>query len=151
LGRPGSFLRLNNGWQLELLYTIRVEPSQSAGGARKLKTLNSSVQLLSGEDRQSFVFRYDYLRYAQHNHPPGHLQIRASLEDGEFLPDGRPLERIHFPTGRVTIEAIIRLLIVQFGLKANVPALWEDVLYKTEEGFLKIARHMPSGPSGSNR
>jgi hypothetical protein len=47
-------------------------------------------------------------------HPASHLQIRANLTEDCCLPAGTPLERIHFPTGRTTIEAVIRLLAEPF-------------------------------------
>jgi hypothetical protein len=150
LGAPGMPLRLNNGWYLELLYTICVEPSGSAGGELKLKTLSSSVQFQRTPDKRSFVFRYDYLRYARTHHPPGHVQISGTLLEDVCLPEGRLLEHIHFPTGRVTIEAIIRLLILQFGLEPNPRGrtIWHPVLHETETRFLEIARHQPSGTRG---
>jgi hypothetical protein len=57
------------------------------------------------------------------------------------------LERVHFPTGRISIEAVIRLLIEQFGLEARTrPETWRPVLAASEEEFLKIAHRDISGP-----
>jgi hypothetical protein len=147
IGQPGLSLPLNNGWRLRLLYTVIVEPSESANGARKLKTLQSSVQYQRTESDDTFVFRYDYLRYSTDDHPPGHVQIRGTPAE-DCLSGKQLLERIHFPTGRITIEAIIRLLIVQFNLTANEPEIWQPILHLTETEFLRIGRHLPSGRRG---
>jgi len=60
----------------------------------------------------------------------------------------RPLERVHFPTGRFSIEGIVRLLAEEFDVPTNRDAaIWRPVLAASEREFLEIA-HLPlSGPS----
>ena len=44
-------------------------------------------------------------------------------------------------TPMVTLEAIIRLLVDDFGVPANEPDdVWRPLLLETEEAFVKIAR-----------
>jgi hypothetical protein len=59
-----------------------------------------------------WLFRYDYQRDPVDNrYPSAHLHVRADLKEGaEVLGMENPLERAHFPTGRVSVPAIIRLL-----------------------------------------
>src|SRR5437867_2131878 len=47
--------------------------------------------------------------------------LRGSLREDvlDVLPGGASLERIHFPTGRVSVEAFVRMLIGQFHVPAN--------------------------------
>jgi hypothetical protein len=150
LGRPGQFLELRNGWFLRLLLTFRVEPSVSAGGALKLKTLSSSIQYqnVDSEDEQSWVFRYEYSRFARDHYAPGHLHVRATPRGPECLVGNLLMEDVHFPTGRVTLEGIIRLLIDDFGVGANEDEdVWRPLLHETEQVFINIARQ-PQAPPG---
>ena len=139
LGRPGEPLQLRNGWFLRLLLTFKVEPSLSAGGAQKLKTLSSSIQYQRGPTDDSWVFRYEYSRLATNHYAPGHFHVRAVPIEPVAL--SRNLEDVHFPTGRVTLESIIRLLIDDFGIAAAEPEeVWRPLLFETETAFLTIAR-----------
>jgi hypothetical protein len=57
------------------------------------------------------------------------------------------LEDIHFPTGRVTLEAIIRLLADDFGVPTNEPeTVWRPLLHDTEQQFVKIMRQPQARP-----
>jgi hypothetical protein len=71
-------------------------------------------------DGKHWIFRYDYLRHPASQHPPAHLQIRGKLTEQSVLRQGQPLERVHFPTSGVSLEAIIRVLAVQFGVSQAV-------------------------------
>jgi hypothetical protein len=58
------------------------------------------------------------------------------------------LEHVHFPTGRPTLEGVIRCLIVQFGVPSHTePEVWRPVLAESERRFLTTARQPISGPS----
>lgn len=142
MGRPGECLRLRNGWYLRLLLTFRVEPSVSAGGANKLKTISSSIQYQQfTTEQESWVFRYEYLRHANNHYAPGHLHVRWQPDESDRLPNGARLSEIHFPTGRVGLEAIIRLLIDDFRVGANEPEeVWRRLLFDTEQEFMHIMR-----------
>jgi hypothetical protein len=75
------------------------------------------------------------------------LQIRGSVTEATALPQGVPLERIHFPTQRLSLEAVIRLLVDQFGVPTAEPAnVWRPVLAVSEAAFLGIAHRSLSGP-----
>ena len=60
-----------------------------------------------------------------------------------------PLDRSPFPnpTQRISLEAVIRLLIEQFGVPANQPPdIWRPMLTESEAAFLEIAHRSLSGP-----
>jgi len=71
----------------------------------------------------AWIFRYDDLRErrAGEPHPPTHLQINRNLNVQGVLPAIRPLSRLHFPTGRMPLEGVIRLLIEEFGVECALP------------------------------
>jgi len=140
----GDPLPLNeNRGYLRLIMTLALVPVE---GRRLLKVMDAGYQYQLDEAGDRWVFRYDYRRVPPDPHPAAHLQIRATPEEG-CLPPNRPLARIHFPSGRVSIEAVIRLLADQFGVPCNRgPILWRPVLAESERIFHEIA-HLPlSGP-----
>jgi hypothetical protein len=58
-----------------------------------------------------------------------------------------PLSRIHFPTDRISFEAVIWLLIDQFGVPASESAdVWRPLLAESEALFLGIRHRSLSGP-----
>ncbi len=109
----------------------------------RLKILTASYQYQMGREGDRWMFRYDYLRTPPHPHPAAHLQINGSLTE-ECLPPGRLLARVHFPTARVSLEAVIRLLADQFGTPCgSAQEVWRAVLSETERAFLQIDHRAP--------
>lgn len=137
---------LNDGRYLRLAITL--ELANTPEGPR-LKVFESSFQYQLDRDGEHWIFRYDYLRHPAGQHPPAHFQIRGKLIEHSVLHRGQTLERIHFPTSRVPLEAIIRLLAVQFGVRCNEPPeVWSPALALSERLFFQIA-HIPlSDPEG---
>lgn len=114
----------------------------------KLKVEKSLFQYQIDEDAERWIFRYDYLRNPEDPHPASHLQIRATLTETSVEPVRGTFERVHFPTGRIALEAVIRLLVEQFSVPSHEPPeVWRPVLAETEAAFLRIARRPLSGPS----
>lgn len=134
---------LNDGRWLRVLLQVYVDPKDQG----KLKVAKSLFQYQLDEDAEEWVFRYDYLRDPEDQHPASHVQIRGTLTETTVVPVRGALARVHFPTGRVGLEAVIRLLVEQFGVPTNEPPeVWRPALAATERGFLKIARRGISGP-----
>ena len=124
-----------------LRLTMSLYREQAAAGWR-LKMEKSAVQYQVDAEGQQWMFRYDYLRYPPDPHPAAHLQIRGALTE-PVLWRGISLERIHFPTMRVSLEAIIRLLAEDFRVPCQMPAdVWRPVLAESETAFLAVS-HRP--------
>lgn len=98
------------------------------------------------EDNARWIFRYDYIRNPSDQYPPSHLQLNAELPAEIRM--HRDLPKIHFPTGRMSLEAIIRFLIEDFHVPSNHPSkIWRPVLAESERLFHEVA-HLPlSGPA----
>jgi hypothetical protein len=135
-------LPLNDGRYLRLVITLYFE---HVPGGRRLKVHSSSFQYQQDTAGDRWIFRYDYLRLPPEPHPADHLQIRGNLLE-DCLPARRTLERVHFPTMRVSLEAVIRLLADQFGVKCN-QRVWRPILAASEAAFMGIAHRSLSGPS----
>ncbi|MGH9785703.1 MAG: hypothetical protein ACRD88_16135 [Terriglobia bacterium] len=131
-------LALTNGGYLRLSITLYVAP---ASEGHRLKVAESSFQYQADRDGKNWVFRYDYLRNPPHQYPGAHLQIRGTLS--EQVLHERMLEKIHFPTWRIPLESVVRLLADQFQVPCNAPPeLWRPVLAESEKAFAEIA-HKP--------
>jgi hypothetical protein len=63
-----------------------------------------------------------------------HVQQRANLQIGKSLLD---LNKAHVPTGWVTIEEVIRFMIVDLGVKPPCGSTWPDVLARSERKFFE--------------
>jgi hypothetical protein len=133
--RRTDLLPLNDGRFLRLSVSLYLAIDDERG--RLLKVDKSSYQYQADQAGNRWIFRYDYLREPGPDpHPQAHLQIRGTLTEGAALPEDRTLARIHFPTGRVSIESVIRLLADQFGVACNEPPeTWRPVLAEAERTF----------------
>lgn len=140
---PTDPLPLTNGHFLRLTMVVYLELTEPGS---RLKVAESSYQYQLDRYGEQWVFRYDYLRRPPPPYPASHLQIRGNLIE-RCLPDDLPLSRVHFPVGRLSLEAVIRLLVDQLGVRSREgPEVWRPVLAETERAFLEIAHRALSGP-----
>jgi hypothetical protein len=145
LDKDKDVVRLNDGRFLRISITLFREPHE---GGHRMKVERAAYQYQVDEDGHRWAFRYDYLRAPLDEHPASHLQLRGNLyEDGLRMHRGL-LERTHFPTGRISLEAVLRLLMVQFQVSANtLPEVWRPILAESEAIFERIAHRPLSGPA----
>ena len=140
---PIDPLPLTNGRFLRLTMVLYLEATEEGS---RLKVEEASYQYQFDRYGDQWIFRYDYLRNPPPPYPASHLQIRGRLVE-DCLPSDMPLERVHFPAGRLSLEAVIRLLVDQFGVRSRErPDVWRPVLAETERSFLAIAHRALSGP-----
>jgi hypothetical protein len=143
LGGPGAVLRLRDERWLRVAMSLFVD--QTSEGKR-LKVLQSSFQYQATKDDPSWVFRYDYLRSPGPDVPGAHLQVNGNLMASDALPSKRGLKVVHFPTRRVSLEAVIRLLAVDFKVPCRDEAtIWRAVLAEADAGFKEIAHEPEPG------
>jgi hypothetical protein len=144
---PGSPVPLNDGRFLRLHFLL--ERVDTPDGWR-LKVQESSFQYQVDQEGERWIVRYDYLREPGPDpHPQAHVQVRGALVEAGVPARRGLLEHVHFPTGRVPVEAVIRLLAEQFGVRCNEPAaVWRPVLAESERRFQEIAHRPLSGPEG---
>lgn len=125
---------LLDGRYLKIVIEVYLDPKDGD----RLKVAKSLLQYQADEDGDRWIVRYEYLREPADPHPAMHLHVRGTLTEAGVLPEGTLLERIHFPTDRVSVEAVIRLLIDQFGMETRTPAdVWRAVFTETETPFQK--------------
>jgi hypothetical protein len=140
---PDDPIPLCDGRFLRTTVTLYLE--QTNDGPR-VKVRNSSFQYQADRSGKLWIFRYDYVREPPEPHPSCHLHVRGTLAE-PLLISPQQLEDIHFPTQRIALEAVIRLLIEQFGVRTNESAdIWRPLLEESEAAFLEIAHRSTSGP-----
>ncbi len=133
-------VQLRDGRFLRLTMTLRITSN------RRFAVPQSSLQYQNAEEDQAEIFRYDYVRAQKDAHPRAHLNVHGHL-DHDVLGDGKSLEAVHFPTGRISLEGVIRLLIVQFEVPSVTPEdVWMRVLTTSETSFNEICEKPLSGP-----
>jgi hypothetical protein len=144
-GRLGDgAVHLRDGRYLKLVMKLYLDPRAS----EFLKVENSVFQYQADGAGDRWIVRYEYIRTPADRHPGMHLHVRGELTEPNVLPPSRPLERIHFPTDRVSCEAVVRLLVEQFNVPTrDGPEMWRPVFALTEEAFTRIAHRSPSGPA----
>ncbi|MFA5891843.1 MAG: hypothetical protein WDA27_12980 [Actinomycetota bacterium] len=146
LGGPGKILdpiKLANGNYLRLSVSLYLDDTPDG---RRMKVEKSSYQYQLDREGKRWIFRYDYIREAGADpHPQAHVQIHGRLAESGVAHRG--LSKIHFPTGRIALEGIIRLLIEEFDVPANQPPeTWRPVLAEAEQAFLAVAHRPTSAP-----
>jgi hypothetical protein len=133
---------LTNGHFLRLHTSLYLAPEPP----HHLKTEVSSYQYQLDQRGDEWIFRYDYSRIQQGAHPPAHLQIRGELTERSHV-EAPEVEHIHFATGRVSLEAVIRTLIEEFHVPAQTdPSFWRPILALSEQDFLDVVHQPLSGP-----
>jgi len=136
-GLPTRPVRLRDRRWLRVSVALWLAPTPD--GAR-LKVSDSSYQYQADEAGEQEIFRYDYLRQPHRNEPASHINIYGNLAVPGVLLADRPLYRVHFPAGRVPLEAVIRLLVDDFRVPAAMDeSIWRPVLALSEELFMRIA------------
>lgn len=140
---PEDPIPLNDGRFLRISITLYLEETKDKGP--RVKVSKSSFQYQADKLGDKWIFRYDYVRQPPDPHPADHLHINGSLAV-PCLRDGQLLSGVHFPTDRIAIEAVIRLLIEQFGVPCNRNDVWRSVLAESEALFKDIRHQSISGP-----
>lgn len=135
---PGDPSPLRDGRFLRLSMSLYREPGPA--GTRP-KVEKSGMQYQADAEGERWIFRYDYLRHPPDPHPAAHVQVRGTLAEPVLA--AAPLARVHFPTMRVSLEAVIRLLAEDFKVPCRTaPDVWRPVLAASEAAFLAIL-HRP--------
>ena len=131
-------MRLKNGRYLFLYQRLGLRHEE-----RYLTTVEYQYTYQETPDPEGWIFRYEYQREppAGYQYPRAHLHINA---DPGSYPGNKPFPKLHIPTGRVTIEAVVRHLLDEHSIPCISPH-WQDVLAETEADFAAIQRRRVDG------
>jgi hypothetical protein len=137
-----GYVPLNNGCAIHIRQRIGPHPEDQ----QKVTTLEYLYAFRIGADpAHEPLVRYEYVpeevAHSDYRYPKGHMHISMDAPDYDaFIApyETKPIHQVHFPTGRITLEEFIRLLIIEF----HVPPL-NDVasalalLEASQRGFLE--------------
>jgi hypothetical protein len=103
-------------------------------GTYRLRTLKYWYRLQREADpKAKALVRWEYDRKTDRaSHSRHHVQLPATLPvvDGEL-----DFDKLHLPTGWVTIESVIRFLVVDLGVEPPCGDEWAERLHESEERF----------------
>jgi hypothetical protein len=121
-------LRRDPRLRLEVTHSYRLVPDAGSHGKPRVKTIGYGYEIRDAEDRP--VLRYDYHPQSRSRITWPHLHLwRAATTPIDF-------RKCHMPTGRVSLEAVIRFLIIDLDIETT--ASRDDclaLLEKLEEDF----------------
>jgi hypothetical protein len=106
------------------------------GGSFRLETRQYWYRVQTSKSRGAqAILRWEYDAETQRDgHARHHMQMPAAIAIGEGSID---LNKAHLPTGWVTIEEVIRFLIVDLGVEPPCGEGWPGVLHASERRFFE--------------
>ncbi len=126
-----------------------LEAVREDDGAYRLRTLEYWYRLQeTGDPKCNAFLRWEYVRprsAAVAAAPRHHVHARASVPVAAANLD---LNKVHVPTGWVTMEEVIRFLIHELGVEPPCGRTWPNVLAESEEAFFERftgKRYTPPG------
>jgi hypothetical protein len=103
-------------------------------GLYEIRLTQYLYALSTADDREILAFHWTPEAREHGVVTTPHLHIGPAISAGQTTVRTGDLHKVHLPTGRVSIEAVIRLAITEFGV---IPKRrnWERVLRRTEDAF----------------
>lgn len=133
----GEDVELKGPNRISLFATQRftvVETSDEERGPFKVRTTNY-VYAIKYRDEEILNYHWTPdVTDGQRTYP--HLHIGRSVVSRDCPVKADDFSHLHIPTGRVSIESIVRLLIEEFAVEP-LNANWEAVIDDTEEKFVR--------------
>ena len=124
-------------------YTIVPDETVHPAAAWRVSTRAYEYRLLDSQSTELLVYHWQPNSIAGGpKHPHLHVSARISAQTAFATWQPFPLDSRHLPTGRVSLEAIIRLLIAEFGI-AYRHRNWMARLNRTEAVFRQEMTQRP--------
>jgi hypothetical protein len=117
------------------LYLGQTLKAVKENGQFRLRTIGYAyrVSVDQGRDNKNWLIRWEYVS----REPSGPLHPRHHCHvNGKFHHSNRigALQKVHIPSGWVTMEEVIRFLIHELDVKSSSPN-WDKLLLESEETF----------------
>jgi hypothetical protein len=122
MGRDGRFA-------ISVDQQYRIVEDEGHRGPWKVKTIGYAYTLVDAANPARVILAYHWHPHGRNDITYPHLHIYQCAEIRR--PDGR---EAHFPTGRIALEEVLRLMINEFGVTPLRPD-WEAVLDRTQAAF----------------
>lgn len=115
-------------------FYYRVEKAEGESGPWKVTTEAYQHALEDEDGREIIAYHWHPERGSAYNYPHLHIGTGIGASLGE-------IHKRHFPTGRVSLEDVLRLVIKEFGAEP-ARADWEEVLEETQATY-EVRRTWP--------
>jgi hypothetical protein len=129
---PVSFALHGTGVRLLVVQSLRVVEDHC-------ETLSYQYRLSAGEEKDSWLIRWEYLRQKpvpEYQYPLAHVHVNGDLRSDAL---DAQLTKLHIPTRRVPIELVIWHAIVEWGAAPKRDD-WRDLLEESLEEFERRRR-----------
>ncbi len=87
-------------------------------------------------DEAAWVVRYEYSLDPLPNQPHAHLHV-----NGVHKHTGAPMDRLHLPSGRISVEQFLAHLLIEHGIEPLPEFSREDALMALRHGHEEFSRH----------
>ena len=130
-GEPVRLARVNRRADIamRIAQQYRIVQAEGDRGPLKVQTVAYMYTLEDADGREVFGYHWHPESRSPASFPHLHLEAGAMIGRAE-------LERAHFPTGRVSVEEFLRLVIETFDVKTRRRD-WRVVLQQTRAAFSK--------------
>jgi hypothetical protein len=149
MGGHGDFLKplpLSDHRFLNVQISLELRPNREGRDMWQVMQSRFQYQTDDGSRSSNWIFRYDYLRQPASAETEAvrrmipHLNVNGPSD----VIDEPHLSKVHFPTRRMSLESVIRLLLTDFKVSPYLnPAVWGPMLGESERMFLEIAHEDP--------
>jgi hypothetical protein len=140
-GDPVRLRDVSGAWSdyklgLQHQYEIVVETDSVKGDGARITTVSYEYYIFDSQDSELLAFHWaPGERFQSPDHPHIHVTAPLTIKTDQFgTTRQQRLDRIHIPTGRISLESVMRLLIAEFGIKPVFPN-WSERLNRTEAVF----------------
>ena len=129
------YVELDNGCWINVLH--RLVPNSDDPKIVSTAKYSYACSLGPNQDKD-WLLRYDYERWKE-TYPPSHIHVNAENRAYNDFVKGtrhakRPLHEVHLPTRRISLEAFIRHLIVEFDVPPVPGKTKAQILGTLDEG-----------------
>lgn len=112
---------------LRITLSIDVVASLETSSDYRVQTVSYEYQALSREEHEILAFHWHPIGLSDVTDPHLHISSRLNPIEMGRDQDLLPLAEMRLPTGFVTLEDVVRLLIAEFGIRPRRPD-WDAIL-----------------------
>lgn len=124
-------LRLTVG---QIVRIVRTDESDDPRGPFQMRTVQYLYAFSTPQGQEILSFHWTPEAIGANVVTTPHLHIGSVIAVGQTALRPGDLHKAHIPTGSVSVEAVVRLAIAEFGVEPLRPN-WEEVLQGTEDAF----------------
>jgi hypothetical protein len=119
----------------QIVRIVRTDESNAPRGPFKISTVQYLYAFSTPQGQEILGFHWTPEATGANVVTTPHLHIGPAITAGQTALRSGDLHKVHVPTGHVSVKAIVRLAISEFGVEPLRPN-WEEVLQRTENASI---------------